>query len=52
VFNRRHVRSGAAGQWKTYFNETHRRRFSELFGDALVQLGYESDDRWMMDEEP
>ena len=52
VFNRRHVRSGAAGQWKTYFNETHRRRFSELFGDALVQLGYESDDRWVMAEEP
>lgn len=41
-----HVRSGAAGQWRSHFEARHRRRFLECFGDALVRLGYEADDAW------
>lgn len=41
-----HVRSGAVGQWRRHFEARHRRRFLELFGDALVRLGYEPDDAW------
>lgn len=42
-----HVRSGQPQQWRDHFDEIHRRRFLELFGDALVRLGYEKDDAWM-----
>lgn len=36
-----HVRSGKAVQWPEYFAPVHEKRFEELFGDALVRLGYE-----------
>lgn len=36
-----HVRSGKAAQWPEYFAPVHEKRFEELFGDALVRLGYE-----------
>ena len=42
-----HVRSGRGGQWRRHFKAIHGRRFVELFGDALVRLGYEEDDRWL-----
>lgn len=45
-----HIRSGQPGQWVTYFNRRHRERFLELFGDALLTLGYESDHQWVTDE--
>ena len=41
-----HVRSGLPRQWEQYFTPELRQRFLELFGDALVRLGYEADDRW------
>lgn len=41
-----HVRSGASGQWREHFRAQHVERFKELTGDAVVRLGYESDDRW------
>jgi hypothetical protein len=41
-----HVRSGESGQWKQYFKPVHRRRFVELFGDALIRLGYEKNNAW------
>lgn len=41
-----HVRSGKPSQWKQYFEPCHQRRFIELFGDALVSLGYEKDNTW------
>lgn len=41
-----HVRSGRPGEWRHHFKPRHRRRFLELFGDVLVQLGYEHDDGW------
>ena len=42
----RHVRSGRPGEWRRHFKPHHRRRFLELFGDVLVQLGYEQNDSW------
>lgn len=39
-----HVRSGQPQQWPTYFNATLKNRFDELFGDALIRLGYEKED--------
>lgn len=44
-----HVRSGKTAQWKRHLNAAHRTRFLQLFGDALVTLGYESDDSWVED---
>lgn len=41
-----HVRSGKSSQWKTHFTPQHKQRFVELFGDALIRLGYEEDNRW------
>jgi hypothetical protein len=41
-----HVRSGKARQWEQYFNPRHKSRFVELFGDALVRLGYEESNDW------
>lgn len=44
----KHIRSGKAQQWKTLFTEQHRTRFVEIFGDVLVQLGYEEDnEQWL-----
>lgn len=47
IENSVHVRSGKSSQWKTHFNSDHKQRFTELFGDALVRLGYEKDDHWV-----
>jgi hypothetical protein len=41
-----HVRSGQVAQWRQYFTPKHKGRFIELFGDALLQLGYEKDHDW------
>jgi len=41
-----HIRSGETNQWKNYFKPSHKDRFLELFGDALIRLGYEKDDNW------
>lgn len=37
---------GKAGAWKDYFNEEHKALFKQLFGDVLIELGYEKDDNW------
>jgi hypothetical protein len=41
-----HIRSGKPGQWKDYFKPIHKERFLELFGDALIRLGYEKNNDW------
>jgi len=41
-----HVRSGQSRQWEKHLNAEHRRKFLELFGDALIKLGYETDHSW------
>ncbi len=47
VRNSVHVRSGDVGQWRRYFKPAHRARFLELFGDALITLGYEQNHDWV-----
>ena len=41
-----HIRSGKKNQWKNYFKPIHKDRFLQLFGDCLIQLGYEKDNNW------
>ncbi|MFX0202290.1 MAG: sulfotransferase domain-containing protein [Candidatus Hodarchaeota archaeon] len=41
-----HIRSGETNQWKKYFKPNHKDRFLELFGDALIRLGYEKKTNW------
>jgi hypothetical protein len=42
-----HVRSGKSNQWKQYFTPRLAERFVQLFGDVLIDLGYELDNNWM-----
>ena len=41
-----HVRSGKSKQWKLYFKPRHKKRFLELYGDLLINLGYELNNDW------
>lgn len=41
-----HLRSGQPGQWKEYFTDLQKARFKDLLGDALIKLGYESNNDW------
>jgi hypothetical protein len=41
-----HLRSGRTGQWRELMEPVHVERVKERLGDALVQLGYESDLDW------
>jgi len=45
-----HIRSGKNQQWRDYFKPIHQERFHDLFGDALIKLGYEEDDNWTCGE--
>ena len=45
-----HIRSGRPQQWKQFFTPDHKKRFLELFADALVTLGYETDNDWSVDQ--
>jgi hypothetical protein len=40
-------RRGVKGGWREKFTPEHRRRFAEVAGDLLIQLGYETDDSWV-----
>lgn len=40
----KHVRSGKPVQWPEYFTPALRARFEDLFGDVVLELGYE--ERW------
>jgi len=41
-----HIRSGKTSQWKKHFKSVHKDRFVDLFGDALIKLGYEKNNDW------
>ncbi len=43
---RSHLRSGQAGQWHEVLTAAHKARFKELYGDAVVTLGYERHNDW------
>jgi len=40
------MRSGRVEQWKELYTENHKKQFKELFGDVLVELGYENNNNW------
>jgi len=39
-------RKGVAGEWKTHFNEEHKKVFKRVAGQLLINLGYEKDLNW------
>jgi hypothetical protein len=39
-------RSGKKAGWQAEFTAEHRRRFDEIAGDLLIELGYESNHHW------
>ena len=41
-----HLRSGRAKQWESIFEDVHKQRFKELYGDLLIKLGYEENNDW------
>lgn len=45
--HRSHARSGEAAQWRHKFTPELARAFVERFPEALQELGYEEDDRWI-----
>jgi hypothetical protein len=42
------IRNGVAGAWRNMFSDDAKKVFSELAGDQLVALGYESDNAWAL----
>jgi len=44
--NSQHIRSGKPNDWKQYFKPRHKEKFLELFGNVLIDLGYEKDNSW------
>lgn len=41
-----HYRKGIAGDWRNYLNESQVKKFKEVAGDQLIELGYENDSDW------
>lgn len=41
-----HYRKGTPGDWQNYFTPELSAACKDLFGDLLIGLGYERDDRW------
>jgi len=41
-----HLRKGIAGDWRNHFDDELKERFKSLYGDALIQAGYEKDLDW------
>lgn len=39
-------RKGIIGDWRNYFSGEHKRKFKEIAGELLVELGYENDLEW------
>lgn len=42
------LRKGVAGDWKNHFSSEAREVFQSCAGDALIQLGYETDQSWVL----
>jgi hypothetical protein len=41
-----HYRKGIAGDWRNYLNESQVKKFKQVAGDQLIELGYEHDLDW------
>jgi len=39
-------RKGVSGEWKNHFDDKMKNEFKNIYGDALIQLGYERDLSW------
>ncbi|MCX5884693.1 MAG: sulfotransferase domain-containing protein [Proteobacteria bacterium] len=39
-------RKGTIGDWKNYFSESHKKKFKEIAGNLMIELGYEKDMNW------
>lgn len=39
-------RKGVTGDWKNHWNDAHKKKFKDLAGDFLIELGYEKDFEW------
>lgn len=40
------LRKGIAGDWKNYFSEDAKNISKKLFGDSLIEFGYEENNNW------
>ncbi len=40
------IRKGKSGEWKEYLTDRHKDRIKELYGEILIELGYEQDTNW------
>ena len=40
------IRKGISGDWRHYFDDSHKAQFNRLAGDVLIELGYEADANW------
>lgn len=41
-----HYVQGQIGNWRMYFDESNKALFKQLFGNELIELGYERNSRW------
>jgi len=41
-----HIHSRQTSKWQEYFSHRHKVLFKDMFGDALIKLGYEKNDDW------
>jgi len=41
-----HHRKGVAGDWRNHFDNELKEEFKSLYGDLLIEAGYEEDSRW------
>jgi Sulfotransferase domain len=39
-------RSGQIGEWRKYFKDIHIEKFKKVFGNELIELGYENNHDW------
>jgi hypothetical protein len=41
-----HITSRQHTKWQNYFEDVHKETFKTMFGDVLIELGYETDNNW------
>ncbi len=46
IKNNLHISSRNPSKWRKYFDDDLKKEFIEMFGDVLIDLGYEKDHNW------
>jgi hypothetical protein len=46
IQNDKHISSRNFSKWKKYFEEEHKKKFNQKFGEILINLGYETNNNW------